>query len=291
MPNSPPNRSGGPERSMQSSDAMHIRLPTGSARVIVIGDVHGCVQELGMLLKACKYSPEDDVVVLVGDLLNKGPHSAQVVERACAGGFHAVIGNHDLIGLKMRQLWERTGQVPPADQHGSYEYVTALSAKEVQWLESLPLSIRLTDHADTLIVHAGLVPQVELAQQHPEHLYTMRNLLESNVPADSTRQGVPWASVWDGRLGGQSQHFVLFGHDAPRGLQIYPWAWGLDTNCCNGGRLTACILPSRELVSVPGLGKLHQTATAREWRRIAEPTWRHLPVCSDQTFVSKKSRL
>lgn len=61
--------------------------------------------------------------------------------------------------------------------------------------------------------------------------------------------GLPWASVWTG------PHFIVFGHDAVRGLQAYPYALGLDTGCVYGRQLSAVRWPSKKMVSVPCLSK------------------------------------
>jgi|TARA_B110000305_G_C19336228_1_gene586726 hypothetical protein len=63
-------------------------------RVIAIGDVHGCIDELQMLLRKCDYSP-GDLVVFLGDLVSKGPDSLSVVQLAREIGAIGVRGNHD----------------------------------------------------------------------------------------------------------------------------------------------------------------------------------------------------
>ncbi|KAJ1484698.1 Metallo-dependent phosphatase-like protein, partial [Baffinella frigidus] len=66
------------------------------ARAIVVGDVHGCAEELDLLLEACGFQQGRDVLVLVGDLVHKGPRSCEVVRRVRELGGVSVRGNHDV---------------------------------------------------------------------------------------------------------------------------------------------------------------------------------------------------
>ena len=79
-------------------------------RTLVIGDVHGCVDELRLLLRRCGYA-KGDRVVLAGDLVAKGPDSQGVVELARENGFGAVLGNHDASALAhRREAHKHSGQ-------------------------------------------------------------------------------------------------------------------------------------------------------------------------------------
>jgi hypothetical protein len=207
-------------------------------RTIVIGDVHGCLDELLALVARCGRTP-DDRVVLVGDLVAKGPDSAGVVQWARESGVDAVLGNHDA-----HVLLARRGGRDARPKHG--EVAATLGAPDVAWLQARPLWLRLADAgapSPHVVVHGGLVPGVPIERQEREHLLNLRSIAADGRPSKRI-EGTPWAALWPG-----PEH-VVFGHDAIRGLQRHPFATGLDTGCVYGRELTALVLPSVELVSV-----------------------------------------
>jgi len=210
-------------------------------RTLIIGDVHGCLDELQALLARCGRAPEDRVV-LVGDLVAKGPDSAGVVRWARESGFAAVLGNHDAHVLRACR-----GESDVRPKHVAI--AETLAAADVAWLEALPLWLRFegakTETPQThIVVHGGLVPGVAIDRQERDHLLNLRSITAEGRPSKRL-DGTPWAALWPG-----PEH-VVFGHDAVRGLQRHAFATGLDSGCVYGRELTALVLPSRELVSVP----------------------------------------
>jgi hypothetical protein len=204
-------------------------------RTIIIGDVHGCAEELRDLLQACQHSSHDRVI-FVGDLVARGPDSHGVVKLARKLGAEAVLGNHDAHVLKHH----RGEAVGP---HHT-EVAKSLTVKDFEYLAGLPLWLDVPRH-QVRVVHAGLVPGVKVEAQRPEDLINMRSLDAQGQPRRRVSEGVPWASKWQG------PELAVFGHDAMRGLQEYPLALGLDTGCVYGRRLTAVMFPGRVLISVP----------------------------------------
>jgi hypothetical protein len=78
---------------------MHVQVPladTAGKRVIIVGDVHGCVVELRALLQKLSFDSKLDYLCFVGDLVGKGPSSLEVVEfvRSLDGAM-VVRGNHE----------------------------------------------------------------------------------------------------------------------------------------------------------------------------------------------------
>jgi bis(5'-nucleosyl)-tetraphosphatase (symmetrical) len=123
-----------------------------------IGDVQGCDEELGALLKRLKFSPDRDRLWFVGDLVNRGPASLATLRRVRALGDNAVVvlGNHDLHLLALAHGAHRRRESDTLDEVLAAPDRDAL----LEWLLTRPLA-----HAEgpDLMVHAGLVPQWTVA--------------------------------------------------------------------------------------------------------------------------------
>lgn len=222
-------------------DAAIERAKQNQPRVIAIGDVHGCIDELKALLKKCDYHP-GDAIVFLGDLVCKGPDSLSVVQMAREVGAIGVRGNHDFEVVRWHQAI-KSGADPPVIGSEHYYVASALNTADLKWMYSLPWFIS-SSHLNALFVHAGFVSGIRLAKQNPRLMMNMRSILPDGTVTSKFFNNWPWARLWDG------PQTVFFGHDADRGLQHYEHAIGLDTGCVYGGKLTACILPERRLVSV-----------------------------------------
>mmetsp|Transcript_39158 Transcript_39158/g.79050 ORF Transcript_39158/g.79050 Transcript_39158/m.79050 type:complete len:286 (+) Transcript_39158:65-922(+) len=220
-------------------------------RLLIVGDIHGCLDELQRLLAQEAFSQDRDTLVLVGDLVNKGPNSGGVLRRARELGALCVRGNHD---DELLEAWYRTGRYAKGLERYKHDTLTQVTASDIDWVREWPLSISFP-WLQLVVVHAGAVPGVPMEQQEFRNLLFMRTLSKNS---DGSWQAMeqdaagssPWAGQWQG------PPHVVFGHDAKRRLQQAPWATGLDTACCYGDRLTGLILDadsleSRRVCSVP----------------------------------------
>ena len=136
-------------------------------RVVVIGDVHGCSAELERLLDTIVRP--DDCVVIVGDLVNKGPDSPGVLSLVRRRGIRAVRGNHDDQALAAWQAWREGKPIPKLKKHG---WVPGVPAELMATLENLPFTLDLEGYQAT-VVHGGLIPGLPLKQQHLEEMFTV----------------------------------------------------------------------------------------------------------------------
>lgn len=206
-----------------------------ASRTIVVGDIHGCYDELKELLKKIKLK-QSDRLVAVGDLVSKGPKTSQVLDLFMTDErFSTVLGNHDLI---LRRNWNGENIDLKEAHKDINKKLKRKKDRYLHYLNSLPFIIDLDTH---LVVHAGLRPNVELHSQTTGDLTRIRVL----GPDRESEEGTPWYHVYTG------EKTVLFGHWPAAEPRLGPKAIGLDTGCVYGYSLTAYIIETGEFVSIP----------------------------------------
>jgi bis(5'-nucleosyl)-tetraphosphatase (symmetrical) len=121
-----------------------------------IGDVQGCSVELEELLALLRFNSDRDRLWFVGDLVNRGPQSLQVLRlvRSLDANAVCVLGNHDLHLLAVALVGARLRR------HDTIQDVLAAPDRDplLEWLLQRPLAYQDPAHPE-LLVHAGLVPQ------------------------------------------------------------------------------------------------------------------------------------
>lgn len=123
-----------------------------------IGDIQGCDDAFGRLLEAMDFSPSRDTLYLLGDLVNRGPESLQVLRRCMALGdaVRPLLGNHDL-----HLLTAAHGLRPPGKRDTLQPILQAPDrAQLLDWLRQQPLArLHTTAQGERLLmVHAGVLP-------------------------------------------------------------------------------------------------------------------------------------
>jgi bis(5'-nucleosyl)-tetraphosphatase (symmetrical) len=257
-----------------------------------IGDIQGCFDELQALLEKVKFAKRDRVW-FVGDLVNRGPKSLEVLRFVRDLGERAVVvlGNHDL-----HLVTQHEGFAKPRKDDTFTDVLDASDRRAlVDWLRTRPLMHTEGDYA---MVHAGLLPQwsvtkalelsreVEAALRGPDYRSFLANMYGSKP--DEWRDDL---KGWDrlrvivnamtrmrfctpeGKMDFQAKgskapkglrpwfdvrpkekQRLVFGHWSALGLKVTERLAGLDSGCVWGGKLTALRLEDRTLHAVPCRG-------------------------------------
>lgn len=262
---------------------LHAVLDPLPGRAIIVGDVHGCIDELNELLVKCRFDPKSlkcpDTLIFVGDLVNKGPASAAVLDAAIAHGAITVRGNHDEAALAA------AAAPSPPPPHMAW-VADAAAARGLRYLAATPFSLAIPSRG-VLVVHAGLVPGPGGVEgQALEDLVELRYVAPAEggsppspsspspaaaaprfAPLDKAlakalkKRGAPvrlWADAFSDAAAAARPAdraprppslppfpHVVFGHHASARLQRDRAATGIDTACVAGGALTALVLPAK----------------------------------------------
>ena len=222
----------------------------------IIGDVHGCHTELLELLAKLGWSVEDHVarhpegrkLVFVGDLVDRGPDSPNVlrlVMASCAAGTALCVpGNHDMKFLR----WLNGKNVQPT--HGLADTIAQLEADPIdhrdltKFLDGL-VSHYVFDAGRLVVAHAGLKEEMQGRGSGKVREFC----LYGETTGERDEYGLPERLDW--ARGYRGKALVVYGHTPfvePRWLNH---TVNIDTGCCFGGKLTALRYPALETLSVP----------------------------------------
>jgi protein phosphatase len=227
----------------------------------LIGDVHGCADELETLLSELGYvvswdgkevtvaPPEGRRAVFVGDLVDRGPRSPDVLRIAKhmveAGTGLVVVGNHD--DKLKRHLDGRNVKV----SHGLAETIEQLAeespefrAEMRKWLDGL-ISHYVLDGGKLVVAHAGVKEEMQGRASGAVRSFCMYGETTGEIDEFGLPVRWDWAADYKGKAK------VVYGHTP---VVEANWVNGticIDTGCVFGGKLTALRYPELELVSVP----------------------------------------
>jgi protein phosphatase len=229
----------------------------------IIGDIHGCYDELCELLiqlgykmdKAghqCLSTPSKDGIVrkavFLGDLADRGPNSPAVLKLVMqmveAGMAWCVPGNHDVKLLK----WLNRKNVEV--KHGLQQTIEQLEPETAEFKQKLAAFIHglishyVFDDGKLVVAHAGLK-----ADMHGRGSGAVREFcLYGETTGETDEFGLPvrydWASEYNGKA------MVVYGHTPVPNPQWLNRTIDIDTGCVFGGKLTALRYPEKEFVSV-----------------------------------------
>ena len=235
----------------------------------IIGDVHGCYEELSSLLGQLGYkiengadgpkatAPDGRKAVFVGDLVDRGPRIPDVLRlvmgMVAEGTALCVPGNHDM--KLMKKLKGRDVQMT----HGLADSVQQLDKESpefkqavIKFLDDL-VSHYVFDDGKLVVAHAGMKEEMQGRGSGKVRDFA----LYGETTGETDDYGLPVRYNWAAEYRGTAM--VVYGHTPVAEPEWLNRTINIDTGCVFGGKLTALRYPERELVSVPALHTYYES--------------------------------
>ena len=231
----------------------------------IIGDVHGCLDELKELLvnlgyeiEHCKYDHEGfgyqvtngngRKAVFLGDLVDRGPHSPEVLKLVMsmvnAGVAYCVPGNHDM--KLQKYLNGKNVQI----RHGLEKTIEQLKGESAAFLNTVKeflyglVSHYVFDNGKLVVAHAGLKEEMQGRGSGAVRSFCMYGETTGEIDEFGLPVRYNWAAEYRGKA------MVVYGHTPVPEAQWLNRTIDIDTGCVFGGKLTALRYPEEELVEV-----------------------------------------
>ncbi len=230
----------------------------------IIGDIHGCFDELSLLLQQLGYQiepptaelsayqvipPEGRRVIFLGDLVDRGPRISDVLhlvmDMVASGVALCVPGNHEQ--KLLRKLSGRDVQI----NHGLAESLAQLENQSPEFIQRVKkfldglISHYVLDDGKLVVAHAGLKETMQGRASQAVRAFA----LYGETTGETDEFGLPVRYNWAAEYRGKAM--VVYGHTPVPTPEWLNHTLNIDTGCVFGGNLTALRYPERELVSVP----------------------------------------
>jgi protein phosphatase len=228
----------------------------------IIGDVHGCFDELQQLLLQLGYGvhfdaesfkyhiipPSGRTLIFVGDLVDRGPKTQHVLrlvmDAVDATVAFCVPGNHDLKLIKKLRGKKTTitnGMQESLDQLQNED--AAFIERIVTFIDSLPNHYTFDD-GKLVVAHAGLCENLHGKQSGAARAFATFGAVTNKLDSDGFPIRLPWFNDYKGHA------MVVYGHTVVLEPLWINNTVDIDTGCVFGGKLTALRYPEKELVYV-----------------------------------------
>jgi hypothetical protein len=217
---------------------LDIREQCKDKTVVIVGDLHGCFDELSDLLKRIGWTPETHVTILTGDLNDRGPRIKDTLLFAMnTQSVYTLMSNHEFKLLRylrgnpvgLRSLSQTIQQCEDLLFDASFK----------KWMEALPFIVRWADYS--YVVHAGIIPNIPIAQQTKHTCMYIRtwNPITKDISKEKTDQ--PWYK-FEYCNRSKEPIIIYFGHQTrEKDHWVSPWTLAMDGGVVLGGTLRACI--------------------------------------------------
>jgi protein phosphatase len=227
----------------------------------IIGDIHGCYDELVALLYQLGYEldqnadsvkvkpPPGRKLVFLGDLVDRGPKITQVLKLVMgmveAGTALCVPGNHDV--KLMRKLRGKDVQIT----HGLAESLAQLELEPPKFSTGIApfiddlVSHYVLDEGKLVVAHAGMKESMQGRGSGKVREFA----LYGETTGETDEFGLPVRYNWAAEYRGKA--IVVYGHTPVPEPEWLNRTINIDTGCVFGGKLTALRYPEKEIVSVP----------------------------------------
>lgn len=238
-------------------------------RTIVIGDIHGCFDELMELLQQLELKDEDFLLSL-GDIVDRGNKSLEVYQFfKNRPNSKVLMGNHERKHLKgILNYAQEIVKVQFGSKYPSF----------LNWLQTLEYT---HETPEAIIVHAAFEPNKSLSEQKED-------VLSGSTSGERyLTQKLPAESFWQEHYQGEKP--IIYGHhvvgDFPK---IVNNTYGIDTGACHGGYLTALELPGFVIHQIK-VETDHWTLEQNKWQLpvLQAKRWQEMDFGSIQKLLTK----